>query len=110
PEQKSEADAKPTAQTLQGVYGDWTDLELPDGSKIRARYMLVEASSVHPSHDPMTFKPSPDFPDKVQERDYEGSKPEQMKVINNELAFDARFPLANIPHGLDGPPTVTEKA
>ena len=47
-----------------------------------ARYCLLSAEQLIPSHDPLRgFRPRPEYPSGVQERDYQRDRAEQLKVL-----------------------------
>ncbi len=72
---------------------------------LESQYELVEADSIKASHDAMTFSPRPDYGAK-QERNYQGDKNEQAKVIRGADAFNPAEVLNNAPNAITGPPIV----
>jgi hypothetical protein len=79
--------------------------QLPHGEPVR--YDVVEADTLIPSHT-HNFGPHPDFPEGVQERNYQQQPEEQFKVIAGAGKLNPAFLLADTPSALDGPPLVTE--
>lgn len=73
-----------------------------------ARYKVVDATQLVPSHNPRTFDPDPRYPPNVQEREYHRDRNEQMKVSLGAQNLDPSFLLNNVPTAMDGPPLVTE--
>lgn len=73
-----------------------------------ARFCLVEAAALLPSHDPTRgFSPTPGYPADLQERPYDRDKAEQLKV--EQIAENLRPELifTDAPGAIDGPPVVT---
>lgn len=74
-----------------------------------ARYCLASASRLRPSHDPLRgFRPRPDYPVGVQERDYQRDKAEQLKVQSIAQNMIPALVFNGAPGAIDGPPVVTE--
>ena len=86
PQARSEAKNARRAQLGPRVYGYPTAVALQTsrGSPriVPARFVLVSAAALVPSHDSDTFAPRPDYPAHVQERRYEADRAEQLKVID----------------------------
>jgi hypothetical protein len=76
-------------------------------SDIPAKYKLVEASDLQPSHNAETFAPNPKYPPGVQERAYHTSKEAQARVIQQEQNYDPRYTVNTNPDAVNGPPIVT---
>jgi hypothetical protein len=93
-------------QTTQGAYGIESAVKTPT-SDIPAKYKLVEASDLQPSHNPETFAPNPNYPPGVQERAYQTSKEAQSRVIQQEQNYDPRYMVNTNPDAVNGPPIVT---
>jgi ppGpp synthetase/RelA/SpoT-type nucleotidyltranferase/predicted ABC-type ATPase len=74
---------------------------------LKARYRLMEAKDVIPSHDPESFQPNEKYPTGVQERAYHRDKDEQQKVIRNATRMNAAFLINTNPDAVNGPPIVT---
>lgn len=74
-----------------------------------ARYCLASAGRLRPSHDPLRgFRPHPDYPVNVQERDYQRDKAEQLKVQSIAQNMIPELVFNGAPGAIDGPPVVTE--
>ncbi len=67
-------------EATPGEYGAESVVKTPT-SDIPAKYKLVEASDLQPSHNAETFAPNPNYPPGVQERAYQTSKEAQNRVI-----------------------------
>jgi hypothetical protein len=93
-------------QETPGEYGAASAVKTPT-SDIPAKYKLVEASDLEPSHDAETFAPNPNFPPGVQERAYQTSKEAQNRVIQQAQNYDPRYTVNNNPDAVNGPPIVT---
>lgn len=76
---------------------------------LKAKYKLVEAGEVIPSHDPMSFKKHEKYPEGLQERAYHRDKAEQVKVQKNAQKMDAAFVVNTNPDAVNGPPIVTDE-
>ncbi len=74
---------------------------------IPSQYKVVEASSLVPSHDAKTFSKNPNYPEGVQERNYDTDKESQLRVIQQSKKFDPSFVLSDDPTPSNGPPVVT---
>jgi predicted kinase len=88
--------------------GRATAVLFPDGSEVKARYHVVDAATLEPSHNPTSFEKNPRYPEGVQQRAYHG---EQGKAARDHVAviaakLDPRILLdaTTTPHG---PPLVT---
>lgn len=75
---------------------------------LKAKYKLVEAAEVTPSHDPTSFKANKDYPKDVQERAYHRDKAEQLKVVRNAGTLNPAFVVNTNPDAVNGPPLVTD--
>ena len=75
---------------------------------LKARYKLVEAAELIPSHNPITFQRNAGYPEKVQERAYHRDKAEQVKVANNAKQLKPAFVVNTSPDAVNGPPLVTD--
>lgn len=69
-------------------------------------YALVEAAALVTSHDARTFTPRKDYPEGVQERDYQRDPYEQAKVTRNAARLVAAYLVTDNPDSLNGPPVV----
>ena len=96
-----------TAPPAEGPTGRETILRVPSGVEHRARYRVVEASSLTPSHNPQTFGKNPTYPEGVQERSYHSSKDAQVSVIQNAQDLKPDLVINTDPTALTGPPQVT---
>jgi hypothetical protein len=105
---KREADAKPPEPTTEGSASS-VFLPGPDGSPERheARYRLVEADDLIPSHNPNGFARRTDYPDGWQERAYHTDKAEQAKVLRNAEKLIPEFVANTNPDAINGAPLVT---
>ena len=74
---------------------------------LKARYRLMEAKDVVPSHDPESFQPNEKYPTGIQERAYHRDKDEQQKVVRNATRMNAAFLINTNPDAVNGPPIVT---
>lgn len=75
---------------------------------LRARYRLMEASTVKASHDPTAgFRKRDDYPGGVQERAYHRDRAEQEKVIRNAQTLEPAIVVNTNPDAVNGPPMVT---
>lgn len=113
-ESQAQPETVPTAPQheltpFEGTEGKRTNVLLADGSSIPARHRMVELSSLNPSHNGMTFAPSPAYPPGVQERSYDKSKDEQNKVIQHEQNFEPSYIVNTNPDATNGAPIVTSK-
>lgn len=73
-----------------------------------ARFCLTSVWNVIPSHDPRRgFAPNPDYPDKVQERDYARDRGEQLKVIGIAQSLVPELVFNGAAGAIDGLPVVT---
>jgi GGDEF domain-containing protein len=92
---------------ISGAAGKGTSIKL-DAGELAARYRIVEASDLKPSHDPMTFAQNPDYPAGVQERAYHTSKEAQARVIQQAQSYDPDYTVNTNPDAVNGPPVVTQ--
>lgn len=67
-------------------------------------YALAEAEALVTSHDARTFSPRKDYPEGVQERDYQRDPYEQAKVTKNAARLVAAYLVTDNPDALNGPP------
>lgn len=93
-------------QATPGEYGVESAVKTPT-SDIPAKYKLVEASDLQPSHNAETFAPNPNYPPGVQERAYQTSKEAQNRVIQQAQNYDPRYTVNTNPDAVNGPPIVT---
>lgn len=95
-----------------GIGGNETIVALPATRSaaprtIPARFVLISASKIIPSHDAQTFHPRPDYPPGEQERRYESDVKEQLKVVGIAQNMAPHL-LANTNAGvIDGTPVTT---
>lgn len=76
----------------------------------RARYTVIEADELIPSHNAQSFTPNPKYPAGVQEREYLRQPEEQRKVVLASQNLNPSLLLTDTPSALDGPPLVTKGA
>ena len=100
------APATPAAAP-KGQTGRETILRVPSGTEHRARYRVVEASSLTASHNPQTFGKNPNYPEGVQERTYHTSKDAQAHVIMESQKLHPDQVINTDPTALSGPPQIT---
>ena len=93
-------------EATPGEYGAESVVKTPT-SDIPAKYKLVEASDLQPSHNAETFAPNPNYPPGVQERAYQTSKEAQNRVIQQAQNYDPRYTVNTNPDAVNGPPIVT---
>lgn len=112
-ENEAQPEALPTQPReltpFEGSEGKRTAIHLADESSIPARHRMVELSSLVASHHGSDFQPNPHYPPGVQERSYESSKSEQMKVISQAQDFKPELVVNTDPTAQTGPPIVTSK-
>lgn len=94
-------------QAPSGIYGRETQAAFPDGGQVRARYRLMEADEVQPSHDPMNFQRNAAYPEGVQGRDYHRDTATQERVAERTIGFDPERLLDPTGLVVSGPPLVT---
>ena len=79
----------------------------PEGiERIAARYALVPAAWLKPSHDPVTFSPTEGYDEELQERDYTNDPGEQLKVVRNAQNLVPALVINTNPDAVNGPPIV----
>lgn len=81
--------------------------EMGRASAAPARYRLMEAHDVVPSHDPETWAKNGAYPEGIQERLYHSDKAEQNKVERNARNLEPAFVVNTNPDALNGPPVIT---
>ncbi len=77
--------------------------------RIPAQFVLVEAEGVIPSHDATTFNPRPDYPPATQERRYESSQAEQLKVMDIAKQMVPELVQNTNPGSIDGTPIMDQE-
>lgn len=92
-------------ESTQSITGNKKTVTLPNGTKIKCHYKLVEAEAPTASHDETTYSPTPGFPTSqdgktVNDRDYYNDKDAQESVRKIAVRFNS---LA-----LESPPIVTK--
>lgn len=85
--------------------GKETALPTPAGN-YKARYEVVAAEDLIPSHDAVSFGKKAEYPAELQERPYHRDQAEQMKVIDHADKFDPRFLVTTNPDASNGPPVL----
>ena len=98
-------DIRDKYEASKSVTGNKKTVTLPDGTKIKCHYKIVEAEAPTASHDERTFAPSKGFPTNkdgksVNDRDYQNDADAQVSVRKIASNFN---PLA-----LESPPIVTK--
>lgn len=98
-------DIRDKYEASKSVIGNKKTVTLPDGTKIKCHYKIVEAEAPTASHDERTFAPSKGFPTtkdgkSVNDRDYQNDADAQESVIKIASNFNS---LA-----LESPPIVTK--
>jgi ddrB-like ParB superfamily domain/Large polyvalent protein associated domain 22 len=91
---------------IDGHEGKDTTLLTPS-REIPAKYRLVEADDLQPSHNAQTFAKNPSYPEGIQERAYDTSKEAQGRVIQQAQNYDPRYTVNTNPDAVNGPPIVT---
>lgn len=99
------SDIRKKYESSRSVAGRKKTVTLPDGSKIKCHYKIVEADAPTASHDETTFAPTKGFPTTedgktINDRDYQNDKDAQESVLRIAAGFNS---LA-----LDSPPIVTK--
>ena len=92
-------------ESTQSITGNKKTVTLPNGTKIKCHYKLVEAEAPTASHDENTYSPTKGFPTSkegktVNDRDYQNDKDAQESVRKIAAHFNS---LA-----LESPPIVTK--
>lgn len=92
-------------ESAPSITGNKKTVTLPNGTKIKCRYKLVEADAPTASHDENTYSPTKGFPTSkdgktVNDRDYQNDKDAQESVRKIAANFNS---LA-----LESPPIVTK--
>lgn len=98
-------DIRDKYESSKSVTGNKKTVTLPDGTKIKCHYKIVEADAPTASHDEKTFSPSAGFPTtkdgkSVNDRDYQNDADAQESVRKIASNFNS---LA-----LNSPPIVTK--
>lgn len=92
------------------VYGNSTEVVLQSArgalKVVPARFVLMSASSLIPSHDSQTFDPRPDYPANVQERRYEVDRNEQLKVTGVAQDMHPGLLQSTSTGAVDGTPVI----
>lgn len=91
---------------IDGVEG-WESTLLTPGGKLPAKYRLVEAADLTPSHDPVSFAKNAGYPEGVQERAYDTSKEAQARVIDQAQNYEPAYTVNSNPDAVNGPPVIT---
>lgn len=102
---KTIKDIRDKYESSKSVTGNKKTVTLPDGTKIKCHYKIVEADAPTASHDEKTFSPSAGFPTtkdgkSVNDRDYQNDADAQESVRKIASNFNS---LA-----LNSPPIVTK--
>jgi ddrB-like ParB superfamily domain len=99
--------AMESRQTVEGNYGADTSVKTTTSS-LPAKYKLIEADSLIPSHNAQTFAKNPQYPEGVQERAYHTSKEAQNRVIQQSQNYDPAYTVNTNPDAVNGPPVITK--
>jgi hypothetical protein len=91
---------------IGGNYGSDTVLNSPAGNQ-PARYRVVEASTLTPSHSAKNFAKNPKYPAGIQERAYDTSREAQARVIQQAQEYDPSYTINTNPDAVNGPPIIT---
>lgn len=91
---------------IAGTDGDDTKLLTNDGERA-AKYRVVEAADLVPSHNAQTFAKNASYPAGVQERAYDTSKEAQNRVIQQSQHFNPDYLINSNPDAVNGPPVIT---
>ncbi len=86
-----------------------TEIDLPGGGSVRARFAMVEADDLIPSHRADNFQPRPDYPERVQERLYHSDPAEQAKVVANADRWKPSHIYNDAPLATTGAPIITPR-
>ena len=89
--------------------GAETQVEVPGGKPIKARYAVLQLRSLKPSHNTHTGTPSPNeiYPKGLQPRDYREGSEEFLKIVGFATEKKAGYYVNTHPGADSGPPTVT---
>jgi hypothetical protein len=97
-------------ESAEGLEGKRVHLNLPDESRIPAHHKLVELKDLVPSHRPTAnYEPREDYPQEIQERRYESSPAEQLKVQTHAQDIKPEMMSNTDTSGVTGPPIVTSR-
>lgn len=99
------SDIRKKYESSKSVQGNKKTVTLPDGTKIKCHYKLVEADAPTASHDEVSYAPTKGFPknengQNINDRDYQNDKDAQESVRKIAANFNS---LA-----LESPPIVTK--
>lgn len=114
---QEKADAEASKQKVQeypvgppvshAATGKATEVRLPDGRKIAAKYAVVRAEDLVISHSPDSFQWNPQYePRRMQPRDYEKNKEAQAGVIAGGQNFEPNAVHNTDDTGHNGPPVI----
>jgi len=99
------SDIRKKYESSKSIEGNKKTVTLPDGTKIKCHYKLVEADAPTASHDEVSYAPTKGFPknengQNINDRDYQNDKDAQESVRKIAANFNS---LA-----LESPPIVTK--
>ena len=95
-------------EAVDSIQGSETKVITPNNKRgYKARYALIEADDLIPSHNPQTFQKNEGYPEGIQERTYHSDTQEQGKVIANAKQLNPAIVLSDDPTPTNGPPIVT---
>jgi predicted ABC-type ATPase len=98
---EGEATGEPTKLFMRDKTGKGiTDMD--------AEYVVMDASKVIASHNPLTMAPREDYPEGVQERRYHELTGEQMKVSRISRTLEPHIVANTNPDAVNGTPIITE--
>ena len=92
---------------IPGADGNESVLRMPSGKDQRVIHRVVEADSLIPSHDPMTFGIDPRYPEGVQERTYHSSPDAQKRIMDDARDLHTDQIINSDPTPTGGPPQTT---
>lgn len=88
PQRETPAARVEAGARLSGADGKETSVAFPDNSRVQAKWRVVEAGELQPSHDPLSFQRNPRYPEDVQGRDYHRDRAAQENVVTSTAALD----------------------
>ena len=94
-------------QQVPALDGTATQIHTAGGGKLAAQYRVLEADSIIPSHNAFNFRPNPEYPEGVQERDYFGNRENQLRVIQHAQNYEPDLTISDNADAINGPPVVT---
>ncbi len=95
----------------QAIPGRETNIRLPGGQKLKAKYAVVDSDDLTPSHDPRNQFQKNEFGD-INERPYhDPHEGRESRATVERIANDKDFELlhTDTPTAVDGPPIVSDE-